>query len=845
MRGFVSPRHPGSLLATPFIVLLAALTGASAQQPIFVDILQPALSLPNGLQLSTGDIHGDGLGDALLVSRFDAKVWEGTADGLSSTATVISAPGELRTGRLADLDDDGLADLVLLPKTEPFALVGWSQGDGSFSVLQAVPLPTHGSAVAVGDVTDDGKADLLVNHIGAERLAVVPGLGNRQFGPSFDTPGGPGSIQLKLGDIDADGALDLLSLAGVFVLDIFTSLGLEGGQFAPPTLQFQGTTKTQAVFIDANLDGFDDVVCGDGEASVSLLAGQSDGSLAAPALLADVPGVNGLAAGDVTGDAQPDVLVSADGGASGTRVTVLRQTGAGLVLDASTTAYIYEDLWGLAAADVDGDGLADAVSSQNDTETIGALISQQGGGFRNGFVAETAQRDALVLDADGDGHPDLLSAVSGTPSGRLRRGQPNGVFGALASLDLGASPQRIFGGDADLDGDLDVLAVQNTPATGAVWLLNDGDGGFTAQTTKTVAGAYRGAAADDLDGDGRLDVVISTQTPSTLVPLLTLPSGTLAAQTPIASTAPNKLAAGDFDGAGWHDVALVSAGVVEVLLLQPAGEPISTILLAGAPGQDVVIGNFDGDGLADILVPTESASHQSGICWIENDGSGTPAVVGTFPLSASFTTGPVGLGDADGDGFGELLLGRMAGQFSMMCAVFHSQGGPPTMDEIHPLTSDPARFQLADADGDGALDLVVLGAGDGPVLVLPNSGRTWQRLGHSLAGGAGLSRLEGTGPLVAGTPVGLRVEGALPSAAGILVVGLSVLEAPFKGGVMVPDADWLLTGPLTDAEGALTIAGNIPAGVPSGTTIAAQVWFADGSGPAGYSATWGVAATSP
>jgi len=113
-------------------------------------------------------------------------------------------------------------------------------------------------------------------------------------------------------------------------------------------------------------------------------------------------------------------------------------------------------------------------------------------------------------------------------------------------------------------------------------------------------------------------------------------------------------------------------------------------------------------------------------------------------------------------------------------------------------------------------------------------------LGFALAGAAGAPQLAGTGTLIAGDPVTVTLSGALPASGATLVLGATLLFAPFKGGLMVPEVD-LLLGPLpTDPAGILVLAGTWPSGVPSGFVFFVQAWLVDAGGPAGFSASNGL-----
>ena len=121
----------------------------------------------------------------------------------------------------------------------------------------------------------------------------------------------------------------------------------------------------------------------------------------------------------------------------------------------------------------------------------------------------------------------------------------------------------------------------------------------------------------------------------------------------------------------------------------------------------------------------------------------------------------------------------------------------------------------------------------------------WSDLGGALAGSAGLGALTPDGPVIAGMPVSLFLAGAPASTPAWLVVGLSQLGAPFKGGTLWPNPD-VLVGPLTTtAIGTLPVASPWPAGLPDGFTFWAQFWWADAAGPLGWAASNGLQGVQP
>ncbi|HEX5009388.1 MAG TPA: SBBP repeat-containing protein [Planctomycetota bacterium] len=101
----------------------------------------------------------------------------------------------------------------------------------------------------------------------------------------------------------------------------------------------------------------------------------------------------------------------------------------------------------------------------------------------------------------------------------------------------------------------------------------------------------------------------------------------------------------------------------------------------------------------------------------------------------------------------------------------------------------------------------------------------WKVLGGGLKGAADTTSLAGSGALTTGSPARISARGAKPSAAAILVAGLSEIDAPFKGGVLVPAADLLLPV-VTNAQGALDLLFTWPS-VPPGIDLTTQIWIHD------------------
>ncbi|MHC4845930.1 MAG: integrin alpha [Planctomycetota bacterium] len=525
--------------------------------------------------------------------------------------------------------------------------------------------------------------------------------------------------------------------------------------------------------------------------------------------------------GDLDGDGVMDLLVGAWGDDDGDPPGA-QDRGAVYVLfldtDGTVKSHqkISDTAGGFTAVLDDFDRFGHSMKRIGDLTGDGTLevaisaVFDDDGGENHGAV--------YIVSLNTDGTVASHTKISSTSGGFTGSLDPGDLFGhsvaPIADLDGDGIPELAVGADGDDDGGTSGIT-SNTGSFYILFLASDGtvkshqkvsktSGGFTGDVHDIDSFGHTIASLGDLDGDGLPDLAVG--------------------------------APGDDDGASGDDPGGTGAqyGAVWILFLNVDGTVKAHQKISATSGGFTgvldgdrftesigVVGDLDGDGVVDIAVGefldddggTQGADSNTGAEWIlflNTDGT----VKSQTKISA--TTG----------GFGGILLdGDRLGH---------------------------ATAPLGDLDGDGRLDLAVGapgavdgGALSGAVFVLFLDAGVWTDLRNGLAGTSGTPVLDGVGSLVAGDAVTLSVSNALPLATTGLVIGLTDINASFKGGVLVPAPDVLVLGLLTDGSGTLTLPGLWPPGLPSDATLFMQCWIADPATPAGFSATNALSATTP
>jgi hypothetical protein len=125
-------------------------------------------------------------------------------------------------------------------------------------------------------------------------------------------------------------------------------------------------------------------------------------------------------------------------------------------------------------------------------------------------------------DVNGDGVLDIITANrnSDTASVLLGNGMAPGDFVVPATnFATGDAPSSVTLGDVNGDGKLDIIVGNYSSANTSV-LLGNGNGSFQGQQTFAMGIGLTSVTLGDVNGDGRLDIISSNQSPNTVSVIL-------------------------------------------------------------------------------------------------------------------------------------------------------------------------------------------------------------------------------------------------------------------------------------------------------------------------------------
>lgn len=685
-------------------------------------------SNPEGIAI--GDFDADGIPDLAVTNYYGASlsVLLGRGDGTFGNAVNYSvAPSSYPTRvSVGDLNGDGKADLVAATYTGMVVLTG--QGDGTFGAAAYHSAGYYGSTIlGLGDFNGDGYLDIAIIPFSGNSILIFLGSQNGTLGTPANYITSFNSVGLAIEDLNGDGKLDLalVNSYSATVPDLQTLTGGGDGTFQGLVNYSIGFYPTAITVGDFNGDGIADVA-----AAVPAAGG-------------------GYAISVLPGGAVPDVAVTEthDGftqGQSGA-VETITVTNAGEAPTVGGVGVIATVPAGFAVTSIGGTGW---------TCVVNTLVCTRADPLGSG-ASYAPIRITVNISANLTGNVTSSATVSGggelnganntaTDPGFVRFGtatalsvSPNpAVLGhavtLTASVTSGATGSVAFYDGTSIVG---VATLSGTQANLVTYLLSSGTRSLQARylgdstygpsisapQTATVApvaenGMYPFTsykvgnqvfriAADDFDGDGKIDLAMLSGTNPMAVSIMRgNGDGTFqpAVNTPFTPyNTPNMLVTGDFNRDGKPDVAVgESYGYLYVLLGNGDGTFQAAVRYGGSTtGYSFLIASdFDRNGTQDLVV----LNYGIPLVLLGNgDGTFQPPVAVVNNANYSM----LAVADMNGDGKPDLICtnGSYGGQVSVILGngdgTFQSPAGYAGMSAY------PSAMVVGDFNGDSKVDV--------------------------------------------------------------------------------------------------------------------------------------------
>jgi hypothetical protein len=692
--------------------------------------IQPTLDLgteADASEVQAADFNGDGRVDVAWLDYWTGNVGIalGRGDGtLAAPGAGLATAVFARGLKAVDVNADNKLDLLAV-RSAVYVLVG--NGDGTFAPAVAYPVGSGAFDLAMGDLDGDARPDAVVSHNSGSSgsLSILLNAGAGSFGAaSVKAVTATALASLVVGDFNGDARLDAAVAANpASGASVQLLLGRGDGTLADAQSTPTSAPTTRLVAADLQGDGRLDLVAAQptvgnesSGGSLRLLIGQGNGTftLRGPFAASGLSSA-AIAVADVNRDGRKDVLATTTTiGASEAALYTLTLT-AGLDLAEPTRTDFFSGP--VATGDFNGDGRPDVVSAGPRVHIAlndGAAVEQPAIAIRTG-------EPAMLADATGDGALDLITTYQnfGGPGWTsCQRGNRDGTFEPPVTLSgFTASAHADF----DEDGKLDLVQLTATELEVAF-----GEGGcrFSGIVSLPLSGQAVNAASGDFNGDGSPDLAVTSRElfgagSRSLAVLLSNRDRTFQAERRLALTVePLALGAGDFNHDGRDDLVFgisqpSTQGGIGVALAAPDGTltPPSLYANVNCPtcSEQEVRWLQVGDLNADSHLDVAFGKYGGGTLF-RAFGQGN----GLFTLDAGLllpTRGPLALGDFDANGRLDIVLAVTSlgapYRFYLLLAQPDGSYVRASYDAWH--EGEQAHLTTGDVNGDGMTDVLVSG----------------------------------------------------------------------------------------------------------------------------------------
>ena len=699
--------------AQPFVVTFSS-SGKFAAKADYTTGTSP-------YNVTTCDFNGDGIPDLATAnySNSSISVLLGKGDRTFNAKvdySTVTSPYCVTTG---DFNGDGIPDLATANASDNTVSVLLGKGDGTFNTKVDYPSGLNPRGATTGDFNGDGIPDLATANSDDNKVSVLLGKGDGTFNAKVDYATGSKPQNITMGDFDGDGKLDLVT-ANYSPNTVSVLLGNGNGTFAAKADYNTGSSPRSVATGDFNGDGIPDLAAANtGNGMVSVLMGAGDGTFNPKVDYPTGASPYCVTTGDLNGDGIPDLATA---NANDNMVSVLTGKGDGTFNPKVDypTGTIPESV---TTGDFNGDGRTDLVIANISSNTVSVLKNLAWPPAISSFSPASGPVGTEVTITGTNFNTTAADNVVffGATKATVTAATATSL---TVTVPVGATYQYIS--VSDMNSGFTAYSAQPFVVTFA-----DGYGNFGMKVNYPTGTYALSVAIGDLDGDGKPDLAVANYSSNNVSVLRNTGSAgspSFAAKVDYPTgTNPYSVAIGDLDGDGKPDLAVTNNSSATVSVLRNTGSAGSPSFAAkvdyptGTYPQSVSIGDLDGDGKPDLAVANGGSNN---ISVLRNTGSAGSL---GFATKADYPTGTipysVAIGDLDGDGKSDLVVPNYSSATVSVLRNTGSAGSPSFATKVdYPTGTNPQSVAIGDLDGDGKPDLAVANGGSATVSVLLNTG---------------------------------------------------------------------------------------------------------------------------